>query len=190
MKELNPENAFVGATVYTEKNEKKFIYKVNQKSVYIGDKSWEVIKDKKGKRRWTDFMRSVGGEKVGYFGLYITEAEIASEDKFVKTEEKRDKQKRYLSQLAESELKDTYESRVIGKSNKTYKYVLEFGRGKKCSILEANKYGQFLISLMNGKNYFFYDVLEDVYTDLNIKEHKRGKIEWPEKETAELAKVG
>lgn len=175
MIELNSDNAFVGAKVY--KNDNVFyVYKVNTKSIYIGSKKWEDIKDRQGKLKWTDFMKKVGGEKTTYYDFYITEAEAARKDGFV---EKEKKQKRYLTQLAEVELRETYNKRVVGKSNKTYKYILEYGKGKRCVILEAHKNGSFLISMMNGKNYFFYNVIDDTYTDLNLKTHKKGIIEWP-----------
>lgn len=182
MKNLTPENAFVGATV-SFKDSKKYIYKVNQKSVYMGDKPWEeverIYESSSPKPKWTAFMRKVGGEKTTYENLYITEAEAASKDSFIKKETK---QKRYLSHLAEVEIKNLFKERVIGKNTKTYKVHIEYGRGKKCFILEANKNGQVLISGLDGKTYFFYDVYEDSYSDLDLSTHQRGIIEWPKKE--------
>jgi hypothetical protein len=176
MEKLDFENAFVGAIVYKQ-DEKKFIYKVNQKSLYIGSKSWEEIKDTQGKLKWTDFMKKVEGEKTSYDGITISSSEAISKDKFIK---KNKKQKKYLSQIAEVELRNIYKERVLNENSKTYRMGIEFGK-KKCFILEANKQGQFLISMLDGKTYFFYDVITDEYKDLNLKEKKKGIIEWPKK---------
>jgi hypothetical protein len=180
---LTPENAFVGATVYF-KDDKKYIYKVNQKSIYIGGNPWGEVERIKNsaKYKWTALMRKVGGEKVDYNDVYITEAELSSKDSFIKKEKK---QKRYLSQLAEVEIKNLYKERVLGKNTKTIKVRVEYGKGKKCFILDTNKRGQVLISGLDGKTYFFYDVFEDSYSDFNLDTYTRGVIEWPQKQEVE-----
>lgn len=182
MKELTPDNAFVGARVYHEKEGKYYyIYKVNKKSVYIGEKSWGSIKGKQGKKNWTNFMKSVGGYKVSYGPYFISDAEAAKADGFQKKEKK---QKKYLTELAENKLKEVFDSRVVGKNNKTYKFILEYGsrKGDKCFILEAKRNGLILLSLMNGKDYFFYDVYSGRYYDIDLNTKEYGIIPWPEKE--------
>jgi hypothetical protein len=182
MVELTPDNAYVGARVYHEKEKKYYyIYKVNKKSTYIGTEPWGSVKDKQGKKNWTDFMKSIGAHKVSYGPYFISEAEVAKANGFQKKEKK---QKKHLSDLAESKLKEVFDNRVVGNSKKTHKFILEYGSRKsdKCFILEAKRNGLMLISLMNGKDYFFYDVYSGQYYDIDMNKKEYGIIPWPEKE--------
>ena len=172
---LNSENAFVGAKV-TIKNETKYIYKVNGKTFYAGSTPNDSLVQPKG-MKFTDFMKKIGGEKYSYGDAEITDVEVSRKDNFIKKEKD---QKKYLTVPTERYIKKIYDEKVIGKSTKTYKELVENGKGKEIAIIDADKEGWFLISMRDGVTYFFFNAVNGAYQDYNKSKQERGKINFPQ----------
>lgn len=172
---LNSENAFVGAKISIGE-ETKYIYKINAKSFYAGATPTEKLVQPKGVK-FTDFMKQVGGEKYSYGIAEISDVEVSRKENFIVKEKD---QKKYLTVPTERYIKRIYDEKVIGKSTKTFKELVENGKGKEIAILDANADGWFLISMRDAVTYFFFNVLTGMYVDYDKNTRERGKVVFPE----------
>lgn len=173
---LNFDNAFASAKILIGGKE-KFIYKVNKKSFYAGDIPADKLEQPK-EMNFTDFMKKIGGTKYSYAtaSAEIDDTEIARKDNFIS---KKKKQKEYLTAPAEAHIKKIYKNKVSGKSPKSYKELVENGKGKPVAILEANESGWFFISKRDGRTFFFYNVFTNEYKDFDKSKHEYGKLAFP-----------
>ena len=177
MEELNNNNASLGAKIIKD-GKPYFIYKVNDKSFYYGEKTFAEInskwKNKSKDTTWKIFMEQNNGKQTEYKGFQINKVDIvAKEATATKT-----KKKGLLSVLAEKELLKLYDRYLKG-SGKSYKHIVDIG-SKSFKIVEANENNQVLLSI--DGNFVFYDLQQDKY--IKWREVKMGgpsMIPWPRK---------
>lgn len=150
-----PNNVIPGSKIMF-KEESHFVYKVNDKSIYIGKATYESLKPILEVKKIIDAIVYVGGFKV----LYGEDLQIKESDIVHVSAKEVVKQKRFLDLLAEREIKRLY-GNYKSKNGKSYKHICFIGN-KEFKIISCNESEQVLISCEG--NLFFYDVGIDVYT--------------------------
>lgn len=197
--EVDKENVFLNAIV-KYKDENYYVVKINSKTAYISKDSEFLEKwEKASTKKWKDFCKINKAIMVDYSYLTIDELEIKKKDGFIEDMGRKRKAKRYLPNSEIYELQEIWsrlEKRKADADNKrkkkkymkTYRYIVNYGRGKFYYALSYNFEEKYLLLRINNK-YVFYDVKEDKYILFNKKLHKDGKnIIWPvRKEFIELA---
>jgi hypothetical protein len=183
----NSENTFEGAIVTNGEN-KKYVYKVNKKSMYVGDSTYAEVMDKWENRAkgftWKEMMTRLGGEMVNFGTWKISDEEASRKDGFEKINALKKLQKAPMSKKAENQMEILYkiylkaESGMKGKTN--YRFPSEIGSDRIIVVL-FNK-NRWSILNINGTLYF-YDLNDKIYLLFNMKEHKNGKeVIWPIRE--------
>lgn len=180
-------NTFEGAIVFKDKI-KKYVYKVNKKTMYVGDFTLEVMNEKREKvvkgTTWKAFMANIKADMVD-FGLWqISSEDAARKDGFDKVNSIKKKQIAPMSKKAESQIEVLYkvylkaESGVKGKTN--YRFPLEIGSDRVIVVkFDKNRWS---ILSVNGTMYF-YDLDTKIYSIFNKEKDKVGmEINWPERE--------
>jgi len=172
---VSPNNVVPGSKI-TYKGEPHIVYKVNDKTIYIGKQSYDMFKQTSAVKKSVDAILYIGGFKTTYSeDLQIKDSEIVavSAKQIVK-------QKRFLDLPAEKEIKRLYE--IYKKNNgKSYRHTFEIGN-KEMKILACNDKKQVLIS--HNYNLFFYDIELDLYTfyrELFSSTRHTAQIMWPNK---------
>ncbi len=138
------------------KNITHYVYKINDKTIYIGKLPYDNLKPILEVKKTIDAILYIGGFKV----LYGEDLQINEKDIVHISAKEVVKQKRYLDLLAEKELKRLY-AVYKSKNGKSYKHIVQTGT-KEFKILECNEKGQILFSYEN--DLIFYDTEIDVYT--------------------------
>jgi hypothetical protein len=175
METVNQENVFVGATVLLG-SMKLFVYKVNAKSLYVGETDSKVILEKWESKplgeKWVGFMNRLNGKKVSYSGLKISSEEVSRKEGFLKIKEARNSMKDWLGKSGRKLMKDLA---VLDKKGKNIAMTRrDFGNHQLFVIVvHPEKNGQFLIRL--DRAYLFYNVNTQVYTRFDKEIHKNGK---------------
>jgi len=181
MENLTNENVFVGAAV-RYRDEDWQVVKVNKKTVYISQSKnfIEWWNDRPKGMVWKKFCNRYGATMVSYSGIEIDEVEVSRGRDFVKEQEKRKKEKRFL---------DSHEEKEVEKRFKMFKkgkgfggpITTELGHGIITVIVNASPDG--MILLRKRQAYFFYDIYKNKYFLFKMLGEKK-KFEWPTKEVA------
>ena len=176
LEQANKDNVFVGAVV-VKNNEKYYVYKINAKSIYIGKEKTNKILNKWENRpigkKWVDFIKDIGGEKIGYDEIKVSSEEIAKRDGFIELENRRKASKDFLGKEGKKLLIE------LIKMYRRKKNVLmvrnDFGRNKKFYIIYINPKDDKEVLLRMDRTYFFYNIKTGIYTLYDIKLHKKNK---------------
>lgn len=181
------ENTFEGAIVFNG-DVKKYVYKVNKKTMYVGNFTFDVMLEKKeafGKGvTWKVFMSNIKAEMVNFGTWKISDLEAAKKDGFDKINSIKKLQKAPMNKKAETQIENLYklylkaEAGIKGKTN--YRFPLEVGSDRIIVVLfDKNRWS---ILSINGIMYF-YDLNDKIYILFDKNEHKNGKeILWPLRE--------
>ncbi len=188
------DNTFEGAIVFNDKI-KKYVYKVNKKTMYVGDFTFDDMNEKKEKMvkgtTWKVFMSNIKAEMVDFGVWKISSEEAARKDGFDKINSIKKKQIAPMNKKAESQIEVLYkvflkaETGIKGKTN--YRFPLEIGSDR--IIVVKFTTDRWSILSINGTMYF-YDLDTKIYSLFNKAKDKVGTtINWPkrefEKETVE-----
>ena len=182
---LNKENAFVGAKVVYNK-EVYTVVKVNTKTVYVSldtnfIKKWE---DGKKGTTWKEFCEKNGAFMVDIYKIEISDYEASRKEIEVNKVKKASKEKKRLTKIEESILKD-YWMRVISEQKgfpyKSYKGFPIEGAKHTFMILRAEPdHKWFLVKDCNANDYFFFNVITEEYVTFIREKNVIGKdIVWP-----------
>jgi len=181
LEKVTKENVFVGASVF-QGEKKLFVYKVNAKSLYVGEEKTDSIMTNWEKRpmgqKWIKFMEVQGGKKVSYEGLTISSEEASKKAGFLKVKEARESMKDWLGVKGRTLLNHLLEIEKKGKNVLMMRN--DFGTHQLFIIfIHPDRNGQVLIRLDNA--YLFYNVNTKVYTRFDKSIHKDGKnVVFPE----------
>jgi hypothetical protein len=181
------ENVFEGAAVFNGEK-KKFVYKVNKKTMYVGDLTYEVMNSKYEARMkgvtWKVFMQMIKAEMVDFGVWKISSEEAAKKEKFDAVNSIKKHQLSPMSKKAEQQVEVLYKvylkslTGIKGKTN--YRFPNEIGSERIIAL--AFTEDRWSILSING-TIFFYDLDYKIYILFNKKEHKLGKdIIWPVRE--------
>lgn len=169
------ENVFVGATIF--KGEiKLYVYKVNAKTLYVGETEQKVIASKWENKplgqKWVLFMDKVNGKKVSYDGLTISSEEAGLKDGFLKIKEAREAMKDWLGKKGRKLLSEQLALEKKGKNVLMMRN--DFGTHRfHIIVIHPDRNGQVLIRYDNA--YLFYNENTQVYTRFDKSIHKDGK---------------
>lgn len=178
------ENTFEGAIVFHgEKDETKhYVYKVNKKSMYVGETEYKKMMDLWDKRAkgttWKKFMERHQASMVNFGTWRISSEEAARKDSFEKINEKRKTQKAPMSKKGEHQVQLLYKRFLAGKGN--YKSPSEIGNDRIiCVLFDRDLWA---VLNINGTQWI-YDMKDNLYTVFNKEIHKDGKtVKWPTRE--------
>lgn len=172
---VTPKNVIPGSKI-TYKGEPYFVYKVNDKTIYIGKEPYDSLKELLSVKKIIEAIDYIKGIKVNY----SDELDIKESDIIAISAKEISNKKRYLTLFAEQEVKRLYA--IYKKNNgKSYRHNVEMG-SKEFKILACNEKNQVLISFEG--NLFFYDIEFDFYTyfrNLFDTSIKANPIPWPQK---------
>ena len=175
------ENVFVGATIF-QGEAKLYVYKVNAKTLYVGETEQKVIASKWETKplgqKWVSFMDTVNGKKVSYDGLTISSEEVGRKEGFLKIKEAREAMKDWLGVKGRKLLNEQLELEKKGKNVLMMRN--DFGTHRfHIIVIHPDRNGQVLIRYDTA--YLFFNVNTKVYTRFDKSIHKDGgKVIFPE----------
>jgi len=181
---VTSENVFEGAIVYRQKIDDKFyVYKVNKKSMYVGQEDYKTIMNRWENRQkgftWKSFMERHGGQMTKFDTWVISKEEVSRKEAFEKINQTRKMQKPPMSKQGEKQVALLYKTYQKGKGN--YKFVNEIGNDRIIVVLFTDDEWSFLN--INGSR-FLYDLRENIYIPYKKEVHKPegSEILWPKRE--------
>ncbi len=181
------DNTFEGAIVFNDKI-KKYVYKVNKKTMYVGDLTFDDMNEKKEKMvkgtTWKVFMSNIKAEMVDFGVWKISSEEAARKDGFDKINSIKKKQIAPMNKKAESQIEVLYriflKAETGSKGKVNYRFPLEIGSDR-IIVVKFNTNRWSILSI-NGTMYF-YDLDTKIYSVFNIAKDKIGSvINWPQRE--------
>lgn len=185
--QVNSNNVFEGAII-TDGTNKKYVYKVNKKSMYIGDMPYSELLEKWNKRAkgttWKEFMKRVNGTMVSFEKWQISELDASRKEEFDKINKIKKNQKSILSKEAERQLEilyDRYLKSLEGKKGKTNYRFPNGIDGKRFIVIAFNNDRWSLLNI--DYVFYFYDLDTKIYIQYDENINKNGKeIVWPTRE--------
>lgn len=192
MIKCNSENVFPSAKIYAGKNTDKvfYVYKVNSKSMYIGEETYDEVIQKwevriKG-HTWKKHMENVKAKMVKYDGYFIEEKETDRKKEFNKINEIKEEQKKYLNRSGENVVRKLYENYYL--KGKNYRAPNEIN-GNRIIIVMVNNEEKMILLNINWELVFF-DLDKGIYIPFKKDLHKKNKeVLWPKVNLEEKRKA-
>jgi len=181
------DNVFLGASIFRGKD-KFYVYKVNAKTLYIGEIEEKVIAGRWENRpigqKWIEFMKKQNAKKVTYDGLTISTEEANKKAGFLAIKEARENTKDWLGKKGKALVKELFRisrneeviikgKKVIKKKGKCVLLLRNDVGNNKIYIIKMRDDGHVLLRLNDA--YLFYDINTEVYTRFDKELHKNGK---------------
>jgi len=187
MQKVNSDNIFPGAKISFGKQE-FYVYKVNEKSAYIGTTTFSEVDRLVRGSKFSDVMKNVRAKKITY-----SEGYTIADEEVKKKEIKKDllpagssKKLRPVSKLVEADIIRRF--RLFKDSKSGSKNMIQYGKEEARPIV-YNENGQVLFVNADGI-LFFYDIDMDEYTLFDKAKNKIGygndNIVWPREQRSSV----
>lgn len=177
----NSDNTFEGATVFLG-DKKLQVYKVNKKSMYVGEKPYKEamsIKETLPKGyTFKKFMTRIEGKMVSFGAYKVSEEEAARKESFEKLKTITKNVKKPMTKKGEDLVKVLFNKRFL-KDSGSYSHVNEVDNHR-IIVVKYDKAAWAVVNI-DGTQYIF-DLKYNVYVPFNKEIHKDGiNVIWPER---------